>query len=1238
MATNENSMILPVKMSIISDVLFKNTISINQNCENFDADINYNIATQYKIKINCLAVEIFVNNKPITSRFTTFPTLFSFSLNLQKTDELKMRITKRCTDVGFYGVFGTKPSNKYDFIDDSTGKNLSSFPNIIPDSFSKNTETLWNSSNSNTILVRFKPYYDIPFLKVVPPTFQIVKDLVGTTPFYSYTVAPRSGCVPYKLYLNNMYICDQTQTVTLPYIFDNDVFFIQTESTTSTLPITLTTPATSSMTWYCKTENSNYSVYSEPLLSIISFSYNNMFRYTVTNMRQKVKLTVTVDNEYTGYLNGVQVLSGRNWQVPQTTELEMYTNDVIAFDCINWGTSPGGLLLEQDDLPTDIGLWKCMVIDVKNNYILNSDWKSPTYDDSNWLVPQKYGANGLVNSIWNRVNSAGIKGLNPESEWIWSPLTNINQYDFSSSVEPFSTTNPYRTTYSTDYRVLFRFYPTVPKINSVALINYITEHQVKNEKKESVRALFGLTELSEDIIPTAMVNPSYISATAHPTTTTNCTFNLNMVKKFTPTFMNISKLMIFKTLMGVYSPNERILTDDLYDETTKRDINIEIDNTLNLRAKNTPSDTFLFNKKIALTYGTYTVDDLIKITGYNKTTGLNEFIVPNGVLIKGFTSNNLTGTPTTYTNGSFSKLSLKSVIISRITMTAYPLENFQGEPQEFYIGNYTDLSKIKSFKLNSELSADFTYKVDNQNKTITVRNDCYNLENIAPLPLSMNITLSNNYKETVTIFRDAYYESPFNTYGCGKFELTLDLMPKSIIVSPVYSVTFYKDSGYKKVIETFTNNHANITWRVTVPKLYFIIEPRVLNPQITMFQHYLYEGCSKSLPTGEYNLNNLTLSWEKRINYIYLPNQSGLVIDMYDDNDKLGTITENGSENYTISERLKQSTRLYISRNESSKNNKTAFFYDSDERCISLGMGEHELKYLNNPRNWSNIISSFRVPYGYQILAYDADRKFLKAHVNDTVFIDWGTTTLTNDLYQYLSITKVNKEQNVYLFSGGFIYTYGIGNFDIPATYGSSTIGSSTIGSNTSSSQITKLKVDKNIICTLIDSTGRRIVLQEGIYDSTILDTISIAYINITTASTAIFTNYNNNYHVLTEKYRDLDVSLRSVLSIPETISFMLIQIFNSLNYFDQQKLLRYMFLPGTNVIDILTNMMNNKMKVILFVRDKIKFSGSFECDAFNFTTTDPCLEVVDMKFSLLSMPTDFEDYVDYKITFNFEK
>jgi hypothetical protein len=128
--------------------------------------------------------------------------------------------------------------------------------------------------------------------------------------------------------------------------------------------------------------------------------------------------TVTCDNSYDLYFDGVYRGSGSNWPQAQTYNLPQHAGkNVIAIKCMDAG-GIAGLLADIQIGGARLGsntTWKVSLTPPAN-------WADPNFDDSGWANATDYGAYGV--GPWG-ANVAGMPGDTP-GHWIWSSNNDLH--------------------------------------------------------------------------------------------------------------------------------------------------------------------------------------------------------------------------------------------------------------------------------------------------------------------------------------------------------------------------------------------------------------------------------------------------------------------------------------------------------------------------------------------------------------------------------------------------------------------------------------------------------------------------------------------------------------------------------------------------------------------------------------------------------------------------------------------
>ncbi|WP_392665171.1 putative Ig domain-containing protein [Amaricoccus sp. B4] len=153
-------------------------------------------------------------------------------------------------------------------------------------------------------------------------------------------------------------------------------------------------------------------------------------------------VNVRVDNEFTLYVNGTQVLSGTNWAQLYSADLDLAAGDVLALH----GIDTGGAAEAFVDIQLDDGQRYGTGTDWRVSTSLpEGSWMQAGFDDSGWASATSYGA---VDS--NRLTGTGdAMPTGASAEWIWSGDTYRDNEVFlrwtvpsSAPAQPQSNTAP----------------------------------------------------------------------------------------------------------------------------------------------------------------------------------------------------------------------------------------------------------------------------------------------------------------------------------------------------------------------------------------------------------------------------------------------------------------------------------------------------------------------------------------------------------------------------------------------------------------------------------------------------------------------------------------------------------------------------------------------------------------------------------------------------------------------------
>ncbi|MGA2241369.1 MAG: S8 family serine peptidase [Verrucomicrobiota bacterium] len=124
-------------------------------------------------------------------------------------------------------------------------------------------------------------------------------------------------------------------------------------------------------------------------------------------------ITITCDDEYDLYLNGVFIGNGNNWQQAQTyTNLPLHSGtNIVAVhgvDMLGLASLLADMILNGQRVGSSVQ-WKVSLVE-------SNGWNQVAFDDSSWLSATEYGAYGV--SPWYR----WVAGMPTDTlgRWIWS--------------------------------------------------------------------------------------------------------------------------------------------------------------------------------------------------------------------------------------------------------------------------------------------------------------------------------------------------------------------------------------------------------------------------------------------------------------------------------------------------------------------------------------------------------------------------------------------------------------------------------------------------------------------------------------------------------------------------------------------------------------------------------------------------------------------------------------------------
>ena len=122
-------------------------------------------------------------------------------------------------------------------------------------------------------------------------------------------------------------------------------------------------------------------------------------------------ITVTADNAFEVFVNGVSVGSGSDWNVAGVFPVDLATGDVVAVHATDAGGIAGFLAeLKWDggSAVTD-GSWKVSATS-------ETDWETQVFNDTGWVAASTYGIYGVA--PWNTC-VAGFP-TSTSAQWIWT--------------------------------------------------------------------------------------------------------------------------------------------------------------------------------------------------------------------------------------------------------------------------------------------------------------------------------------------------------------------------------------------------------------------------------------------------------------------------------------------------------------------------------------------------------------------------------------------------------------------------------------------------------------------------------------------------------------------------------------------------------------------------------------------------------------------------------------------------
>jgi hypothetical protein len=152
------------------------------------------------------------------------------------------------------------------------------------------------------------------------------------------------------------------------------------------------------------------------------------FRYEIggTSPSPAGEVTVTADNTYEVFVNGVSVGSGSDWYTAGNYVVGLTTGDVVGIHATDTG-GIAGLLAELTWVggsAVSDGTWKVSTT-------LETDWATKTFNDVGWDGATEWGVYGVA--PWN-LNVAGFS-TSSTAQWIWTGDTlNDNEAFFRYTI------------------------------------------------------------------------------------------------------------------------------------------------------------------------------------------------------------------------------------------------------------------------------------------------------------------------------------------------------------------------------------------------------------------------------------------------------------------------------------------------------------------------------------------------------------------------------------------------------------------------------------------------------------------------------------------------------------------------------------------------------------------------------------------------------------------------------------
>ena len=123
------------------------------------------------------------------------------------------------------------------------------------------------------------------------------------------------------------------------------------------------------------------------------------------------EITLTADNAFEVFVNGVSVGSGSDWQLAQVIPQDLGTGDVIAVAATDAGGIAGFLaeMVWDGGSAVSDGSWRVAAS-------APAGWETPGFDDSGWAAASTYGTYGVA--PWN----TWVAGFSTSSaaQWIWT--------------------------------------------------------------------------------------------------------------------------------------------------------------------------------------------------------------------------------------------------------------------------------------------------------------------------------------------------------------------------------------------------------------------------------------------------------------------------------------------------------------------------------------------------------------------------------------------------------------------------------------------------------------------------------------------------------------------------------------------------------------------------------------------------------------------------------------------------